>query len=386
MMVSASTPADSAKAPVFTIALAGDVMLGRGIDQILPHPSPDILYEGYAKSALLYVSLAEKRNGAVPRPVPYDYVWGDMIADLASRNPDVRIVNLETAVTRSGAYAASKGIHYRLNPANLPVLHAAGIDCCVLANNHVLDWGQEGLLETLDALAVGNVKVAGAGRNDAEAEAPAILPVAGKGRVLVYAFGCPSSGVPMNWAATASRPGVRLLDVHHSGEVERIAGQIARDRQPGDIVIASIHWGPNWGYEVEDADQDFAHRLIDEAQVDVVHGHSSHHPKGIEFYRNRPILYGCGDLINDYEGISGEETYRPDLVLLTLLSIAADGACCGLEMLPYRLAQFRLNRADDMESKWLGDRMDRVCGEFGCRVTVETGADRSAALRVLPSR
>lgn len=368
--------------PVFKIALTGDVMLGRGIDQILLHPSPEILYEAYAKSALLYVSLAEKRNGAVQKPVSYDYVWGDMVADLAIHGPDVRIINLETAVTRSNTPSAIKGIHYRMNPANMEVLDAAGIDCCIVANNHVLDWGKDGLLETLDVLEAGNIKAAGAGRNDKEAEAPAILSVAGKGRVLLYAFACSSSGVPMNWAATDSRSGVRLLDIHDNSEVDRIAKQIRQDRQPGDIVIVSIHWGANWGYEVEDTDRDFAHRLINEAQVDVIHGHSSHHPKGIELCHGRPILYGCGDLINDYEGIGGEEIYRPDLVLLYLLSIAADGSCRSLEMLPYRLAHFRLNKASDQESKWLGDRMDRECALFGCRIVRETGADRSAMLRV----
>lgn len=142
MIDPASTQIPVANAPVTRFTLTGDVMLGRGIDQILPHPSPAILHEPFAKSALLYVSLAEKRNGAVPRPVPYSYVWGDAIEDLAIRGPDLRIINLETAITKAWTPAPLKGIHYRMNPANLPVLQAAGIDCCVLANNHVLDWGR----------------------------------------------------------------------------------------------------------------------------------------------------------------------------------------------------------------------------------------------------
>lgn len=369
----------------FRIALTGDVMLGRGIDQILPHPSPPILYEGYAKSALLYVSLAEERNGAVPQPVPYSYVWGDALPDLAARAPDLRIINLETAVTRSWKYCPTKGIHYRMNPDNLPVLRAARIDCCILANNHVLDWGREGLLETLDALAAVNVKVAGAGRNAAEADAPAILPVAGKGRVLVYAFASHSSGVALDWAATADRPGVRLLDVHNNTAIGDIARQIARERQQGDIVIASIHSGPNWGYEVAGADRDFAHRLVDEARVDIVHGHSSHHPKGIERYHDRLILYGCGDLLNDYEGIAGEESYRPDLVLLYLASVASGGTCRDLEMLAYRIARLSLNRATDREFQWLEERMDRVCTAFKCGVALNSGADGSSSLRLVYS-
>ncbi|HEX9877896.1 MAG TPA: CapA family protein, partial [Gammaproteobacteria bacterium] len=147
-----------------TLMLCGDVMLGRGIDQILPHPSSPVLYEGYVRSALDYVALAERTNGPIPRAVPFSYVWGDALDELDRRKPDLRIINLETAVTRSDR-PELKGINYRMNPANLPCVGAAGIDCCVLANNHVLDWGREGLLETLDAVKQAGIKTAGAGRD-----------------------------------------------------------------------------------------------------------------------------------------------------------------------------------------------------------------------------
>jgi poly-gamma-glutamate synthesis protein (capsule biosynthesis protein) len=386
MMASGPISARELGSSDLRIALTGDVMLGRGIDQILTHPSSPLLYESYAKSALLYVSLAEKRNGPVPRPVPNSYVWGDMLPDLTAHAPDLRIINLETAVTRSEKYRPIKGIHYRMNPDNWSVLRAALVDCCVLANNHVLDWGRDGLLETLDVLAAMDVKVAGAGRTRTEAEAPAILPVPGSRRVLVYAFASPSSGVPLDWAATADRPGVRLLDEHGNTAIENIARQIARECQKGDIVIASIHWGPNWGYEVAGADREFARRLIDEAQVDIVHGHSSHHPKGIECYRDRLILYGCGDLLNDYEGIAGEEAYRPDLALLYLVAVTSDGRCRDLEMLPYRIARLSLNRATDREVQWLEKRMDRLCAAFQCGVALNSRPDGSSSIRLVCSR
>jgi poly-gamma-glutamate capsule biosynthesis protein CapA/YwtB (metallophosphatase superfamily) len=190
--------------------LCGDVMTGRGIDQILPHPSPPVLYEDYVKSALGYVGLAEVANGPIERPVDPSYVWGDLQGVLRHRPPDLRIVNLETAVTRSDRYWP-KGINYRMHPGNVPCLTAAGIDCCVLANNHVLDWGEDGLLETLNALRAAGMATTGAGRNAEEAWAPAVFPVAGGGRALVYAVGCPSSGVPMEWAAGRDRPGVSFL-------------------------------------------------------------------------------------------------------------------------------------------------------------------------------
>ncbi len=94
-------------------------------------------------------------------------------------------------------------------------------------------------------------------------------------------------------------------------------------RQRGDVVIVSIHWGSNWGYGVDDDQVRFACRLI-EGGVDVIHGHSSHHPRPVEVYRGRLILYGCGDCIDDYEGISGHEEFRDDLRLLYFPSVAAD--------------------------------------------------------------
>lgn len=357
------------------IMLAGDVMLGRGIDQVLPHPCDPIIYEPYIQSALGYVALAERGNGPIPRPVSFAYVWGDALHELAVLQPDLRIINLETAVTRS-EHAEPKGINYRMNPANLPCLAAAGIDCCVLANNHVLDWGREGLEETIVALADAGVKTVGAGRNLEEAEAPAVLAVPGKGRVLVYAFACPSSGVPVDWAAGDTRPGVNLVDDRSKG-IERLAARISEDKQAGDAVIVSIHWGANWGHGVPARDRALAHRLIERAEVDVVYGHSSHHPKAIEIHQGKPILYGCGDLLNDYEGISGHEEYRSELVLLYMLAL--DGRhFAKLEMLPFRIANFRLNRIRSDDAEWLWRTLDRECQAFGSRLAL--GADHVLSL------
>jgi poly-gamma-glutamate synthesis protein (capsule biosynthesis protein) len=114
--------------------------------------------------------------------------------------PDVRIINLETAVTRSNN-RANKGINYRMSPENAECLAAAGTDCCVLANNHMLDWGCSGLMDTLATLQKLNIEATGAGRNDRGARAPAVLNLA-EGRLLIFAFGSTSSGVPLEWAAT----------------------------------------------------------------------------------------------------------------------------------------------------------------------------------------
>src|SRR3972149_1211931 len=175
--------------------LCGDVMTGRGIDQILRWPSDPGLHEDWVKSALGYVQLAERKNGPIPRRVPAAYIWGDALAEFERLKPGASIVNLETTATTSNDWA-SKGIHYRMPPRNIDCLTAAGIDCCALSNNHVLDWGRAGLEETLAVLHGARIRTPGAGRNREEAGRPAVLEQGSEGRVLVFAFAFASSGGP----------------------------------------------------------------------------------------------------------------------------------------------------------------------------------------------
>jgi poly-gamma-glutamate capsule biosynthesis protein CapA/YwtB (metallophosphatase superfamily) len=356
-----------------TLFLSGDVMTGRGIDQILPHPGDPRICEAWIASANIYVRLGETAHGPLPKPVDFTYIWGDALAELARRGPDLRIINLETAVTTSED-CTDKGISYRMSPANVPCLTAARIDCCVLANNHVLDWGRAGLLETLQTLRDAGLHVAGAGRDSERAAAPAILDVAGKGRVVVFAFGTGSSGIPRDWAAAADRPGVNRLPDLSQASVERIAAQVRAVKRPGDIVVASVHWGGNWGYEIAPQQQRFAHGLIDAAGVDLVHGHSAHHAKGIEVYDGKLILYGCGDFLDDYEGIEGYEAYRDDLVLMYFPRLApASGKLLGCEMTPLQIRNFRLNHASPADADWLRNVLNREGEPFGTRVEPAEG-------------
>lgn len=354
---------------LLTLFLCGDVMTGRGIDQVLSHPCPPCLYEPAATSALDYVALAEEANGPIPRPVNDAYIWGEALEVLDAMRPDARIINLETSVTTSED-AEPKGINYRMHPGNVPVLTTAKIGCCVLANNHVRDWGKGGLLETLEILGHAGIAVAGAGRDLREALAPARLEVPGKGQVLVFAFGATDSGIPRSWAAGDAQPGVCLLSDFSDRTVEEVARHVQAVRRPGDLSIASIHWGGNWGYDIPGTHQRFAHALVDRAGIDLVHGHSSHHPKAMEVYHGRPILYGCGDFLNDYEGIGGYEEFRNDLSVMYFPTLDVQtGELIRLEMVPMQIRHFRLGRVSSTDSAWLRDTLDRECRRFGHRVT-----------------
>jgi poly-gamma-glutamate synthesis protein (capsule biosynthesis protein) len=352
------------------VLLAGDVMTGRGVDQILRHPSEPGLHEPAVRDARTYVELAESQNGHIPRPVDDAYVWGDALGALERIGSEARIVNLETSITRSDAYWPGKGIHYRMHPDNVGCLTVARIDVCVLANNHVLDYGRAGLLETLQTLEKAGVKTAGAGRTLEEARRPATVGRPGGGRVVIIAFGAESSGIRPDWAATEGRPGVDLLPDLSDATADAIGKRVEQVKQPLDVAVASVHWGENWGYDVPPEHVRFARRLID-AGLDIVHGHSSHHPRPIEVYRHRLILYGCGDFIDDYEGIAGYEAYRDDLVLMYFASLTPAGELERLRMVPLQHRRLRLTHASAVDTEWLRDTLERVSGGFGTRVELE---------------
>jgi len=355
-----------------TIFLCGDVMLGRGVDQILPYPADPSLRERQVRDARIYVELAESRNGAIPRPVDWAWPWGDALELVDAAQCHARIVNLETSITISSHFAPGKGVHYRMNPANLAALTVVRPDACVLANNHVLDFGRRGLLETLDVLSTAGLRIAGAGRSAGEAEAEAVVPIPGRsGRMIIVAFGTPSSGIPLSWAASSDRAGVNLLTRFADAQADQLCDQARSVRRPGDVVIASAHWGSNWGYDIELDQVRFAHRLID-GGFDLVHGHSSHHPRPLEVCRGKLILYGCGDLIDDYEGIRGHEQYRGDLRLLYLVRVdQSSGRLLDLHMAPLQARQLRLHRASAGDAEWLQRVMDTVSQPFGVRIDMD---------------
>jgi len=355
-----------------TLFVCGDVMLGRGIDQILPHPSDPTLYERYVRSALDYVHLAERLHGPITAPCSFEYVWGDALRDLDAAGVDARIINLETSITAS-MKPEPKGINYKMSPANVDCIKAAAVNCCVLANNHVLDWGLTGLLETLSALERKGIAVAGAGIDSEQAAIPAIIRVGEDHRLLVFGFGTITRGIPREWAATESKPGVNLLSDLSARTAERIANSVLSLRKPGDLVVVSIHWGSNWGYEVDMGQREFAHVLIDAGACDLLHGHSSHHTRGLEVYRERPILYGCGDFITDYEGIKGYEQFRGDLSVAYFPSFGEDGALSEFKLRAYQMYRLRLRQASEADRAWLQSTLDRESARLGTHVAMKDG-------------
>jgi poly-gamma-glutamate synthesis protein (capsule biosynthesis protein) len=352
-----------------TVCLAGDVMTGRGIDQIQQHPGEPTLYEALVRDARDYVRLAEQAHGPVPAPVAPGYIWGEALAELERRAPELRLVNLETAITAAGQPWPGKGVHYRMHPANIACLQAARIDACSLANNHVLDWGREGLRETLHILQQAGIRSAGAGADAASAAAPAVLPLADGARLLLFAWATPDSGVPSEWRATAAHAGIAVLGGLDEAAAQQVAGQVARWRQPQDRVIVSMHWGGNWGADVPRLHRQFSRRLIELGAADLIHGHSSHHPRPPEVHHGRLILYGCGDLINDYEGITSMGRLDPSAVCLYFPQLArSDGALRQLEIVPLQLRRLQLVRASAAARRGLQSLLESGGPAVGLRL------------------
>jgi len=159
-----------------------------------------------------------------------------------------------------------------------------------------------------------------------------------------------------------------------------LAQRVREARRPGDVVVVSLHWGGNWGFGIPDEQRRFARALVDRAGVDVVHGHSSHHVKGIEVHRDRLLLYGCGDFLNDYEGIGSLEAFRGDLGAMFLPRLdAQSGRLLELTLVPTRIRRFRVERAPAEGVRWLAGVLEREGHDLG--TGVERQPDDTLRLR-----
>eukprot|EP00899_Mesostigma_viride_P028783 jgi/Mesvir1/908/Mv17470-RA.1 len=335
-----STSSESVGNAVFCLALVGDVMTGRLVDQLLPHPTPDEVEHGRSMSELGQML----RRSHLP-PGTHDdamcrRVWGTALAPLLSA--DVRILNLETSVTANSAKWPGKTFNYRMHPGNVGVLTVARVDYASLANNHMLDYQVAGMLETLRTLDAAGIAHAGAGPDLESAMRPAVLRVQrndgvdGSSQPLTIAFfsladhGCGVADRATGkdqWAAGSDTPGTNFVDLHRGltdDERSSFVGELLQQRRKLesagglDMVVVSCHWGPNYSWRPSSEIVKLAHALVDAGVADLIHGHSSHHVQGIEIYKGKPILYGCGDFVDDY---AVDDHYRNDLSFIYKVTV-----------------------------------------------------------------
>ncbi len=323
--------------------LGGDVMTGRGVDQLFATHNEGDFNKPDAVSARQYLEWSALMHGAEIRPLRHDYIWGAALSVFDTVRPDFRLVNLETSITTCSAWER-KRFNFRMHPANTGCLLAAELDCCSLANNHVLDFGVQGMRDTIAALDAAGIGHAGAGNDLDEAVRPYRTELPDGKRILVFSWGFPDSGCGFShWQARSGNPGINLLPDYSERSVKAIAGAVRTYRRNGDLVVASLHWGWNRVQRVPDTHRAFARYLIDQAGVDVIHGHSAHHVLGAEVIKGRPVLYGCGDLINDYEGKAEYREYKGYLGALFFLDLDREtNRMMHLRIVPLQRRRFRL--------------------------------------------
>ncbi len=317
-----------------TVALTGDVMLGRLMNAVL------------------------HQEGAA-------YPWGNTLPLL--QGADLTIMNLECVIAVGGTEWARwpKTFHFRADPIAVDALREAGTDCVLLANNHTLDCEYEGLLEMLDRLDAAGIARVGAGRNLVEARRPVLLESGGV-RLGVLAFTDNEPG----WAASPDHPGTNYLPVSTEPEqLDRVGDWIAETRALGaDLVLVSNHWGPNMRLRPSEEFRRFARATVD-AGADLYLGHSAHLFQGIDVYRGKPIFYDAGDYVDDYVV---DPDLRNDWSALILCTLGRRGVE-GVRLLPTLIRDYQANLARGRDFAEIAARLQQLSAELGTRLDVRGG-------------
>ena len=306
-----------------TIAFAGDTMLGRLVNQQISKTK-------------------------------YNYIWGDLLPIL--HKTDINIINLETTLTNS-TDKVPKVFNFKADLDKVKALQAARIDFANLANNHILDFNIKGMIETINVLDKANIKHAGAGINIEAAIKPALIT---KNNIKIAIFGYTDN--EPSWIATNNKPGTNYIKV---GDIQKIKNDISKIRNKVDIIIISIHWGPNMRQEPTQEFIDFAHAMID-AGVDIIHGHSSHIFQAIEIYKNKLILYDTGDFIDDY---AIDPILRNDQSLLYLTTINKTGIK-EINLIPIIISNMQVNKATGNNFHEIAQRIINLSAKFKTKIEI----------------
>jgi hypothetical protein len=296
------------------LALAGDTMLGRGVAQELATRPPQSLVS-------------------------------PEIAEL-TREADVCVLNLECCISERGE-PVPKAFTFRAPPQAIETLVHLGVDCVTLANNHVLDYGIDALLDTFGHLSAAGIRWAGAGEDVEQARMPVVLE-----GLPIVAF----SDHPADFAARDDRPGIAYCDIRGD-----LPGWLL-DSAPGALVCP--HWGPNMTPAPLPHVRAAARRLGD-VGAKLVAGTSAHVFHGVE----ADVLYDLGDFIDDY---AVHPKLRNDHGLLFLVDLEPD-RLRRVEVVPIRLEYAYTRLARGEEADWIRQRFRKACADLGTEAREEHG-------------
>lgn len=307
------------------IGLAGDTMIGR----------------------LVNIAISERG---------YSYPWGNILSLLSST--DLNLVNLETTLTTS-IDVVPKTFNFKADPDKVQTLQVGNIHAVNIANNHILDFGESGLIETIRTLDQAGIAHVGAGINIQEAKRPIIYAKNGI-RIGIIGY----ADYPQEWAATDTKPGINYIQI---GDIATIQNDIAQLRKEVDIIILSIHWGPNMRQRPTQEFRDFAHAIID-AGVDILHGHSAHVFQSLEQYHNGLILYDTGDFVDDY---AVTQSLRNDWALFFEIMVEKRGTkakITQLKMIPLLINNMQVNKAEGQTANNILEKIRLLSQEFNTSI------------------
>lgn len=314
-----------------TLAFVGDVMLGRLVNEQL------------------------RRN-------PPEYPWGDTLPCLHGAH--WRCANLECVLCppAHGAGASQKIFRFRSDAANVAVLQAAGISALSLANNHVLDCGREAMCNMLELLGLAGIAHSGAGITLREASHPAVSIVQGL-KIGLVSFTDHEEG----WQATPASAGVFYAPIERQDErTTALFNAVRNARQNVDFLVVAAHWGANWGATPPPAHKALARRLID-AGANLVFGHSPHLCRGIEVYKQGPILYSTGACIDDYAVSPTDRNDRSFLFFVELDDLRVR----SIRLVPSLIRECQAWLASGAEAEASGMNMVSLCAALGTHATLE---------------
>jgi poly-gamma-glutamate capsule biosynthesis protein CapA/YwtB (metallophosphatase superfamily) len=306
------------------IGLTGDVMIGRNVNDTINNKG-------------------------------YIYPWGNVLPLL--KNTDINIINLEAALTNSNKKVL-KTFNFKATPDRIKTLTEGCITLVNLANNHILDFSEEGLMETIETLKEAGIKYVGAGLNDKEATAACILT---NKNISIGVLGFTDN--EPGWKATTFTSGTNYIEVSNTDDRNRVKNDIAKLRRQADIVIVSIHWGPNMKESPNKKFIDFAHEMI-EVGADIIHGHSAHNFQGIELYRNKYILYDTGDFVDDY---MVDQELKNDHSFFFKVEVDKEGIK-KLKLYPVLISNCQVNLAVKDDYQWCFERIQQLSAKFGTKL------------------
>ncbi len=301
------------------VGFGGDTMVGRDLDDV------------YGK------------DGVDPASI-----WGDLHQRL--QELDAVCCNLECCLSKKGERFPDRSYYFRGDPEwAVPALGAGNVQFASLANNHVMDYGADALVDTIDHLSVADITVAGAGETVDAAREPATFSVNGLDFAAVSV-----SEHAKEYAATADSPGIAYAVADRKNERTRwvVSDMLERAKSTDpDVLVVSVHWGENWTERPTNRHVDFGHWLVDQG-VDIVHGHSAHVVQAVEQYGDGLVLHDTGNFVDDFgvvNRVQNDESF--------LFEVALDGDELGsVRLVPTHIDK-GVSRADEEQAAWLRETM-----------------------------